>query len=824
MATVTETADPVASTTSESQVLDAFRRWGYLQADLDWLGRLEPLPLPELDVEGKAAELARKWYCGTLAVEFMYIPDPARRAWVSERMEADPPPVERRAIAEMLCRSTTFEDVLHSRYIGNKRFAVEGSEALLPLLAEALEEAGERGVEKAILAMSHRGRLNVMAHIVGVPLEHLLAGFEDVDPRSIMGAGDVKYHLGATGTYTTRSGAEIGIHLASNPSHLEAIDPVVAGRARAKQTRIGEGGAARLLLIVMHGDAAFAGQGVIAETLNMADIPGYTVGGTVHVIVNNWIGFTTEPRHYHSGRFASDLARRLSIPIFHVNGEDPEAVVRAARLAVAWRQEIGTDVVVDMIAYRRHGHSEVDDPTVTQPVLYARIAERPPLWESYAERAGADRAAIAEIGERVRQEMDAAKEKASQLEEIPLLRRLPDYWDPFVGDRWKAEHEVATGLDDERIGRLTEALTSWPESFHIHPKVAKLLAQRKEMGRGERAVDYGMAEALAFASLLEEGVPVRLTGQDSRRGTFAHRHAIWFDTEDASEHSPFPGIARNGAFFEIHDSPLSEAGILGFEYGFSRDYPEALVMWEAQFGDFVNGAQVILDQFVTASEDKWGLLSGLVLLLPHGFEGQGPEHSSARMERFLQLAAEQNIQVAQPSTAGQYFHLLRRQALRKWRKPLIVMTPKSLLRHAAAASPIESFQRDRFLNVRPDGEVEDAERILLCSGKIAHELRAEREKRGAESTAIVSLEQLYPFPDEELSAELDRYPDARDIRWVQEEPANMGALFFVLPRIERLIRGRHVRTVKRSESASPATGSGKAHQLEQKTLLQLAFS
>lgn len=824
MATATDAAERVAEPAAADPTLDAFRRWGYLQADLDWLGRLEPLPHPELDVDGDTAERARKWYCGTLAVEFMHIPDPARRAWVSEHMEAEPPPVDARVVAEMLCRSTTFEEVLHSRYIGNKRFAVEGSEALLPLLAEALEEAGGRGVEKAILAMSHRGRLNVTAHIVGVPLEHLMAGFEDVDPRSVMGAGDVKYHLGATGTYTTRSGAEIGIHLASNPSHLEAIDPVVAGRARAKQTRMGEDGAGRLLSIVMHGDAAFAGQGITAETLNLTDIPGYTVGGTVHVIVNNWIGFTTEPRHYQSWRFASDLARRLPIPIFHVNGEDPEAVVRAARLAVAWRQEFATDVVIDMIAYRRHGHSEVDDPTMTQPVLYAKIADRPPLWESYAERAGTDRLGVEEIEERVRREMDEAKEKASRLEEIPLLRQLPAYWDPYLGERWQPEYEVATGLEKERLQSLTESLTTWPEDFHVHTKVAKLLEQRAEMGRGERGVDFGMAEALAFGSLLEEGVPVRLSGQDSRRGTFAHRHSIWVDTEDSREHSPFPGLARDGAFFEIHDSPLSEAAIVGFEYGFSRDYPEALVLWEAQFGDFVNGAQVILDQFVTAGEDKWGLLSGLVMLLPHGFEGQGPEHSSARMERFLQLCAEHNIQVAQPSTAGQYFHLLRRQALRKWRKPLIVMTPKSLLRHQAAASPIDSFQRERFLTVRPEREVEEAERILLCSGKITHELHAEREKRGAERTAIVSIEQLYPFPDDELIAELDRFPDARDIRWVQEEPANMGALFFVMPRIERLTRGRHVRTIKRSESASPATGSVKAHQLEQKTLLQLAFS
>jgi 2-oxoglutarate dehydrogenase E1 component len=815
--------DEPPPTRAGADVLDAFRRWGYLQADLDWLDRLRPVPHPELDVDAPGVEAARRFYCGTLAAEFMHMPDPERRAWVAQRMEGEPEPVDQRENLKFLCRAATFEEVLQSKYIGNKRFSIEGIEALIPLLAEAIDAGAQRGVERAMLAMSHRGRLNVMAQIVNNPLEYVLAGFEDVDPRSVMGAGDVKYHLGATGKLTTRSGAEIAVHLASNPSHLEAVDPVMAGRVRARQLRIGEDAEHRILPIVMHGDAAFAGQGMAAEVLNLAYVHGFSIGGTVHVVVNNWIGFTTEPKAYESGRFSSDVARRLPIPIFHVNGEDPDAVVRAARLATAYRMEFGSDVVINLIGYRRHGHSEIDDPTITQPVLYAKIQERPPLWQSYAERIGAEDEETQALEANVRDDLSKAKEKAESLEKIPSLRKLPDYWSDFFGGRWKPEYEIETGLTIEDIERLTEPLTHYPDDFHIHPKVAKLLEQRGEMGRGDKPIDYGMAEALAFASLVEDGVPVRMSGQDTRRGTFAHRHSVLIDTEDEHEYCPLEHVREGQASFDIYDSVLSEASVLGFEYGYSRDAPETLVLWEAQFGDFANGGQVIFDQFVTAGEDKWDLLSGLVVLLPHGFEGQGPEHSSARIERFLQLAAEDAIQVAQPSTAAQYFHLLRRQALRKWRKPLIVFTPKSMLRHPAAASPRESLTRDRFFNVRPEREIESADRILLCTGKITHELHAEREKRGDDRTAIVSLEQLYPFPTDEVAAELDRFGSARDIRWVQEEPANMGALFFVVPRIETICRGRHVRTIKRSESASPATGSHKAHTLEQRTLIELAF-
>jgi 2-oxoglutarate dehydrogenase E1 component len=668
-----------------------------------------------------------------------------------------------------------------------------------------------------------------MAHIVGTPIEALLAGFEDVDPRSVLGGGDVKYHLGATGPYRTRGGHQLHIHLASNPSHLEAIDPVALGRVCAKQRRLdlaGEPGGELVVPILLHGDAAFAGQGILAETLNLASLDGYSVGGTVHVVVNNRIGFTTEPEALHSGTFATDVARRLPVPIFHVNGEDLRQVVRVARLAAEYRYRFGDDVVVDLVGFRRHGHSEVDDPTITQPLLYKAIAAHPPLADLYGERVGLTEEEIEERRQAIRDEIDAAQKAAVEMAKKPKLATLPPYWDHFHGGLYDPACEVDTGLPAEELARVAEALTRVPEGFHLHPKIEKLLEQRAEMGRGERPIDYGMGEALAFGSLLDAGVPVRLSGQDTRRGTFSHRHSVLIDVEDESEHLPLCAIADRrggGAFFEVYDTMLSEAAVLGFEFGFARDYPEALVAWEAQFGDFVNGAQVIVDQFLVAAEDKWGLLSGVVMLLPHGFEGQGPEHSSGRIERFLTLSAEDNIQVCQPSTAAQYFHLLRRQALRKWRKPLVVFTPKSMLRHKVSSSPLADLSRLRFLEVIPDGSVEGAERVLVATGKIGHELAAERARRGDERTAIVFLEQLYPFPDQALADAVDAHPDAKHVVWVQEEPANMGAWSFVMPHLERHLRGRRLRSVKRSASGSPATGSAKAHALEQKTLLTLAF-
>src|SRR6266702_1198558 len=625
----------------------------------------------------------------------MHLPEPERRRWIAEQMETDSPAgvpgITQQRILERLVRADLFEQVLQARYLGSKRFSLEGVTALIPLLDAILGTAGEYGAGESVMGMSHRGRLNVMVHTACKPVHEVVAGFEDVDPRSVLGAGDVKYHVGSTGQYVTLKGKSINIHLVSNPSHLEAVDPVAMGRARAKLTRHGangrnDGAHNKVVPIVMHGDAAFAGQGIWAETLNLADLEAYTVGGTIQIIVNNLIGFTTRPVQEHSSRFAADLAKRQNVPIFHVNAEDPDAVVRVGQIAADYRATFGSDVVVDLIGYRRHGHGEVDDPTITQPRLYERIKNHPPLWKLYAERVGVDAAKTVAA---VRAEYEIEQSKAGQLKKNPHLRQLPPYWSTFHRGKFRPEYEVETGVSADKLAEITDALVRFPDGFHVHPKIVKLLEQRAEMGHGKRAIDYGFAEALAFGSLLLEGTPLRLTGQDTQRGTFNQRHAVLVDTESEETYLPLANLAPGQPFCEIHNSPLSEAGCLGFEYGFSRDYPEALVLWEAQFGDFVNGAQVIIDQFISAGEDKWDLPSGVVLLLPHGFEGQGPEHSSARLERFLQIAAEDNIQVCQPSSAAQYFHLLRRQALRLWRNPLVVFTPKSMLRRPEASSPIE---------------------------------------------------------------------------------------------------------------------------------------
>jgi 2-oxoglutarate dehydrogenase E1 component len=839
--TTRNTATGVIENYERERIFNLFRQFGYLEAELNPLGLLPPQPHPDLAIDNESAREARRIYCGSVGVEFMHIADPERRRWIQERFEGEAAGLDaninRERALDLLVRADLFEQTLQQRYLGNKRFSLEGNTSLLPAMDEILDVAGEHGTVELVMGMSHRGRLNVIIHLANRPPEQVFAEFEDVDPRSVLGSGDVKYHMGATGEYVTKSGKKIHIHLASNPSHLEAVDPVTVGRTRAKQDRAGEGGTAKYLPVLVHGDAAFAGQGITAETMNYADLAGYTVGGTIHVIANNLVGFTTNAREEHSSRFSAQLGRRQAIPIFHVNGEDVDAVMRIARLATEYRYQFGNDVIVDLIGYRRHGHSEVDDPTVTQPLMYKAIKEHPPLHQIYAKRIGIDDDKIAAQVQAVKSEYGAAQKSATQFTKKPMMRDLPNYWDEYFGGRYKAEYEQPTGIAREELAELTERLTTYPEGFHIHPKVKKLLEQRLEMGTGKKPLDYGMAEALAFASLVKPylgkpGIPVRLSGQDSRRATFNQRHSVLIDTEDESEYVPLRNIASGQAACDIYNSPLSEAGVMGFEYGYSRDYPEALVLWEAQFGDFANVAQAVIDQFVCAGEDKWNLLSGLVLLLPHGYEGQGPEHSSARIERFLQLAARDNIQICQPSNAAQYFHLLRRQALRKWRKPLVVFTPKSMLRHPDALSPLEDLTHQQFLPVIPDTEAQDAQRILLCTGKIGHELRTEREKRKNNGngdanelrTAVVFLEQMYPFPEAELATELKRHSAARDIVWVQEEPANMGALSYMLPRLKFIADERPVHSVKRSASASPATGSAKAHEVEQKTLLTLAFT
>jgi len=808
---------------ARERTFELFRRWGYLQADLDPLGHFPRLEYSELKLSGPDADRAREIYCGTIGAEFMHIPDPERRQWIIDRLEGPQPEVDREAILKHLVEADIFEQMLQTLYIGTKRFSIEGNTALMPMMEEILSGAAAHGSQECILAMSHRGRLAAVCNTVGRDARDIYAGFEDVDPRSTLGGGDVKYHQGATG-YREFNGQRMRIHLVSNPSHLEAVDPVALGRVRAKQTRRGAEGKRQTLPIIMHGDSAFAGQGIWAETLNMSCLQAYDVGGTINIIVNNLLGFTTNPSDYASGRFASDLAKRLPIPIFHVNAEDPDAVVRIARLALEYRYQFGSDVLIDLVGYRRHGHSEIDDPTITQPIVYAKIKAHPPLYEIYAKRLGIDvTSQVAEAKARYQQ----AKAEAKNLTKKPVLYKLPDYWNGFTGRKWSPDHEIDTGVAQEELTRLGMKLNEYPKGFHIHPKVAALLKQRQEMASGKRPIDYGMAEALAFASLVTGGFPVRMSGQDTRRGTFNHRHSVLIDTEDESEYMPLQHLSTDQAFIEIYNSELSEAAVLGFEYGFSRDFPEALTLWEAQFGDFANGAQIVIDQFISAGEEKWGLLSGLVLLLPHGYEGQGPEHSSARIERYLQLCARDNMQVCQPSSAAQFFHLLRRQALRKWRKPLICFTPKSMLRHPDAASDLAALSVPRFQTVIPDAHVNPSEvtRILLCTGKIGHDLENERKRLNNTDTAILFLDQMYPFPEQDILNALAPYTKAHELVWVQEEPANMGAHSFVKPRLRRLVgEGLPVRSIKRQAAASPATGSAKAHQMEQHTLISLAFT
>ena len=812
---------PPALPDKSGDITDDFRRWGYLRAKLDPLGQyLQPQMIPELEATGPVADRVRRLYCGTAGIEFMHIADRAKRRWIEERFERDEPAPNRRHILHLLVRADIFEQVLQARYPGTKRFSLEGVTALIPFLDTLLHCAADRGMKQAILAMSHRGRLNVMANVIGIAPAVIFSKFEDIDPRSVLGSGDVKYHLGATGQWKDAGGNMVDLHLVSNPSHLEAVDPVAMGRARAKQARFGSNGEDCVLPVSIHGDAALAGQGICAEALNLASVGGFSVGGSVHVVVNNLIGFTAGPDESNSSLFASDVTKRLDIPVLHVNAEDPEAVVRAAEFATDYRYTFHSDVVVDLIGYRRYGHSEIDDPTITQPIRYAHIKGHPPLYRIYAGQIGVDPATL--VNE-IQTALTKEQATAGRTRKSSPLATLPAYWGPYHGGCYTAADEVETGVRPEPICEISERLTAYPDDFHIHPKIKRLLGQRAEMGRGKRPVDYAMAEALAFGSLLLDGTPVRLSGQDSRRGTFSQRHSVLIDSETEKSYIPLANLTPHQGRFEVYNSILSEAAVLAFEYGFSRDYPEALVLWEAQFGDFANGAQVIIDQFIAAGEDKWSLLSGLVLLLPHGYEGQGPEHSSARIERYLQLAARDNIQVCQPSTAAQYFHLLRRQALRSWRKPLIVFTPKSMLRHPDAASPLEDFAVPRFREVLPEKEIKNPKRLLFCTGKIGHDLREERARRKDTSTGILFLEQLYPWPEAEIAAALDRYPKAHEIVWVQEEPANMGALSFVVPRLRRLARGRQVHTVKRSAAASPATGSAKAHALEQKTLLAASF-
>ena len=794
--------------------------------DLDRDFVTDGLPGPRKQPLRQIIDTLRDAYCRTVGVEYMHISDPDEKRWIQLRIEPGPADLtvdDKKHILDRLNAAEAFEKFLHSKFTGHRRYSIEGADSLIPMLDALLEQAAGDGMVESVMGMSHRGRLNVLANIVGKPMPEIFREFAgDIDPDTVQGSGDVKYHLGMTGRFKSRFDDEMAVVLASNASHLESVDPVVEGMARAKQDVIGEEGEERILPVLLHGDAAFAGQGVVAETMNMSQLAGYKTGGTVHVVVNNNIGFTTSPAEARSSTYATDLAKMIQAPIFHVNGDDPESCVRIARLAYEFKRQFKKDVVIDLICYRRHGHQEVDDPSYTQPLMYQKIKDRRSVRKLYTEWLVNRKELTVEeaeeildnFQERLQKAFDETKEsKRTGLNVIPLPKSL-------------AEVEIAeTGVAEDRIERMHNVLTQIPEGFQPHPKLKKMIEKRADLLE-KNAIDWAHAEALALGSLLMEGFAVRLSGQDSRRGTFSQRHSMLVDWETEDEFVFLNHISPDQGRFMAYDSFLSELAVLGFEYGYSVANGDALVCWEAQFGDFVNGGQVIIDQYIVAGEDKWAQLSGLVMLLPHGFEGQGPEHSSARIERFLTLSAEDSLQVTQPTTPAQYFHLLRRQMHRSLRKPLVVFTPKSLLRHPDVKSATAELTGGRFHEVLDDPTVadrNDVRRILLCTGKVAYNLRDARDETNA-PVAIVRLEQIYPFPDEQLNEIVERYPNATEARWIQEEPENMGAWMFLQFRLRDALPERITLSHgARPESASPATGAPKLHEQEQKTLIEQAL-
>ncbi|GAB4323805.1 MAG: 2-oxoglutarate dehydrogenase E1 component [Candidatus Sumerlaeia bacterium] len=774
-------------------------------------------------------------YARLIGVQFMHIDDLSVRKWLQERMESTHNRIhlsraEQLRILTRLTDAIIFEEFIQKKYTGAKSFSLEGAESLIPLLDMAIQRAGQQGVEEIMLAMAHRGRLNVLANILGKSPSRIFREFEDKDPELFAGSGDVKYHLGYHAQILSEDGRLMWLALAFNPSHLEFVNPVALGRLRARQDRFGDTTRAHSLAILIHGDAAFIGEGVVQETLNLSELPGYTVGGAIHVIVNNQIGFTTGPEEARSTVYATDVAKMLQSPIFHVNGEAPEAVAQVVSLALDFRRKFKRDVVIDMYCYRRRGHNEGDEPSFTQPVLYNAISRRKSVYHGYLEhllRMGEVTMEEAEHIARMRRErLEQELRVARSDNHVKPSNQLTGIWAGYCGGPESTVKEVPTAVPVDRLKELLLALTRLPDGFKVHPKLTRWLTQRAEMAEQRRPLDWATAEALAFATLATEGIRVRMSGQDSQRGTFSQRHFALHDYENGRVYAPLQHLSAGQAPVEIINSPLSEAGVLGFEYGYSIGSPDALVIWEAQFGDFVNAAQVILDQFIASAEDKWGRLSGIVLLLPHGFEGQGPEHSSARLERFLTLAAEDNIQVTYPSTPAQFFHLLRRQVLRPWRKPLVVMTPKSLLRHPECTSPLSHLSEGGFLKViaDPGGRPSPVERVLLCTGKIYYDLAAERARLGRENVAIVRVEQLYPHPEAQLAEALAPYPDGTPVFWVQEEPENMGAWRYMrVHHGDRLFGRLPLFGVTRPESASPATGSLSAHKMEQQQILDRAF-
>ena len=769
----------------------------------------------------------REAYCGTRSVEYMHIQDPEQKAWIQHHLEGQDPQgglsaAEKRRVLDRLNAAEAFERFLHTKYIGHKRFSLEGAESLIPMLDRLLTRAAGSGTEEVALGMAHRGRLNVLANVLGKSYEKIFREFEgDIDPDSREGSGDVKYHLGAVGTFEGLGGERLPIRLASNPSHLEAVGPVVEGLARALQDARGDAARERVLAVLIHGDAAFAGQGVVAETLNMSALPGYRTGGTIHLVVNNGIGFTTSPADARSSVYATDVARMVQAPIFHVNGEDPEACVHVVDLALAFRRAFKKDVVIDMICYRRWGHNEGDEPAFTQPLMVAKIRDRRSVRKLYTEtlvnRGDMNLAEAEEALNDFQQRLEAAF--AATKESKPPKATLPT-----GATEPRPAEPGPPAVSRAALDAVAAATAALPDGFHAHPKLERLLAARRDM-LAHDAVDWGAAEMLAFGSLLLEGKGIRLSGQDSRRGTFSQRHAVLVDQASGAERVPLQHLAGTQAPFLICDSLLSEYAVLGFEYGYSLGRPDALVLWEAQFGDFANGAQIVIDQFIAAAEEKWDQHSRLGLLLPHGYEGQGPEHSSARLERFLQLCARGNLRVAVPSTSAQYFHLLRSQAYLAHAMPLVVLTPKSLLRADAAKSAASELSDGRFHPLLPDAEPPAKTRVLvLCSGKVAHDLAAARREHGASDVAIARVEQLYPFPEAEIAALLAGMPKLAAVRWLQEEPENMGAWSFVAPRLAALLGGVPLAYVGRVASGSPATGSARLHDLEQQRILTAALA
>lgn len=847
-----------------TQLIAAYRNIGSHWADLDPLKRQERPPLPDLDPAfygfseadldivfnasntyfGKESmslrELLnnlRETYCGTIGAEFMYVSDQAQKRWWQERLETTrSKPVftleKKKHILDRLTAAEGLERFLHTKYVGQKRFSLEGGESFIAAMDELIQRAGTKGVQEIVIGMAHRGRLNVLVNTLGKMPADLFAEFEGKHVDDLP-AGDVKYHKGFSSDVSTEGGP-VHLSLAFNPSHLEIVNPVVEGSAKARQERRGEVGHKEVLPVQVHGDAAFAGQGVVMETLNLAQTRGYGTGGTMHIVINNQIGFTTsDPRDARSTLYCTDVVKMIEAPVLHVNGDDPEAVVYAMQLAVDFRMEFNKDVVVDIICFRKLGHNEQDTPAVTQPLMYKKISQHPGTRKVYAEKLAAQKLVPAEFGDEkvkeYRAAMDAGKHTAD-----PVLSNFKNKfavdWMPFLNRKWTDAADTAVPVTE--LKRLAERITTTPETLKLHPLVEKVVKDRANMGRGDQPLDWGMGEHLAFASLVSSGYPVRITGQDAGRGTFTHRHAVLHDQArerwDAGSYVPLQNVSENQAPFTVIDSVLSEEAVLGFEYGYSAAEPNALVIWEAQFGDFVNGAQVVIDQFISSGEVKWGRASGLTLMLPHGYEGQGPEHSSARIERFLQLCADHNMQVCQPTTPAQIFHLLRRQMIRLFRKPLVIMTPKSLLRNKDAVSSLSELAKGHFETVIADQEELNAskvKRVIMCSGKVYYDLVNTRKEREANDTAIIRLEQLYPFPHKAVAAELKKYPNATEIVWCQDEPQNQGAWFFVQHYImENMTDGQKLGYAGRPASASPAVGYYAKHNEQQKALLEAAFA